>query len=67
MDAIFLNKQIFDHFLMIISIIGVFMTIFRRSLLDISDINAPYDYDYDRYVATGNQALGGIMGKCTVF
>ena len=29
--------------------------------------NGPYDYDYDRYVTSGNQALGGkrlrVMGN----
>ena len=31
--------------------------VFQRSHCDISDINTSYDYDYDHYVASGNQAL----------
>ena len=56
------HKKMFNHFLMIMMIISVFMY-FQRSHYDISNINTPYDYD--RYVASGNQALATILDDVT--
>ena len=37
--------------------------VFQRSHCDIRDINTSYDYDYDRYAASGNQALGLVFTR----
>ena len=40
---------------MIMSILRVL--VFQRSHCDITDLNTSYDYDYDRYVASGGRVF----------
>lgn len=48
---------------MIMSILRVL--VFQRSHCDITDLNTSYDYDYDRYVASGGRVgyFDGITEK----